>query len=539
MMPSNNTKRWTRSSSDEIAVANGCYFDLRAAEHVRDFFARFLRHSKGQWAGQPFELLPWQWERLIAPLFGWKRSDHTRRFRRAYIEIPKKNGKSSLCSGISLYMLLADGEAGAEVYNAAADREQAAIVFNEAVNMIEASPLMAKRVDLVRSTKRIVYPKSASFYKALSADVPTKEGINWHCLIFDELHAQRTRALWDVLAYGCAARQQPLGLAITTAGYDRHSVCWEQHQRARAVLSGDLRDDYTFFALLYTAEPDDDWTKEETWRKANPSYGVTVMADQMASDCSEAQSSPAKENAFRRYRLNQWTEQDVRWLPMDKWHACQLAASPAELEGTSCFAGLDLATTTDLAALSLVFPNAEGGYDVLPYFWVPAECARGRERRDKVPYTQWIRAGLITPTEGDVIDYDVIRRDVVELGKRFHIAALAKDRWNSQQIGTQLAGEGFEIVDFGQGYASMSAPTKEFEKLVLAGTFRHGGNPVLTWMARNVVVETDAAGNIKPSKRKSVEKIDGIVAAIMALGIATARPAVEQSVYEKRGILSL
>jgi phage terminase large subunit-like protein len=532
------TKLWVRSAADEFAVARGCYFDLAAAEHVRDFFRLFLRHSKGEWAGKPFELLDWQWKDLIAPLFGWMRADGTRRYRRGYVEVPKKNGKSALASGISLYMLIGDNEPGAEIYNAAADRDQAAIVFNEAANMVEASPALASRLDIVRSTKRIIYPKQQAFYRALSAEVPTKEGINWHCLIFDELHAQKTRDLWDTLAYGGAARRQPLSLAITTAGYDRHSICWEQHERAEQVIAGRLEVD-DFFALIFAADPEADWTDEATWRRANPSYGVTVKADQMASDCAEARQSPGKENAFRRYRLNQWTEQDVRWLSLEKWDACEPAATPAELEGCSCFAGLDLASTTDIAAFVLVFPNPEGGYDVLPRFWVPEENARERERKDRVPYTQWIREELITATPGNVIDYDVIRRDIVELAKRFHIVKVAKDRWNSQQIGTQLEGDGFEVVDFGQGYASMSAPTKELEKLILGGKLRHGGNKVLRWMASNVVAETDAAGNIKPSKRKSQEKIDGIVGTIMGLGIATATEVEGPSIYERRGVLTI
>jgi phage terminase large subunit-like protein len=511
--------KWIRTDADKIAVSHGCWFDEYSAMHVKNFIARFLRHSKGEWAGQPFELQAWQWDQLIAPLFGWMRDDGTRRYRRAYVEVPKKNGKSTLCSAISLYMLMMDGEPGAEVYNAAADRDQASIVFNEAANMVEASMALASRLDVLRSTKRIVYTKESAVYRALSAEVPTKEGINWHCLIFDELHAQRTRELWDTLAYGGAARRQPLSLAITTAGYDRHSICWEQHDYALKVRDGIIEDD-AFFPLIYAAADDDDWKSEQVWRAANPSYGVTVKADSLAADCREAQQSPGKENAFRRYRLNQWTEQDVRWIPIEKWDTCEIPY----FNTTECFAGLDLANTIDISALVLAFP-VEDGYDLRSFFWVPQENVKLREVRDRVPYAVWIREGLIKPTEGTGIDYAVIRNDIRELAEQYHMRSIAIDRWNATQLAQELQGDGFEVVMFGQGYSSMSAAAKEFERHVIGGTLRHGGNKVLRWMASNVVREQDAAGNIKPSKAKSAEKIDGIVAAIMAIGVASATPA--------------
>jgi len=306
-----------RTEADERAVAQGYVFRLAAAERVRTFFQRFLCHSKGEWAGQPFELLDWQWDDIVAPLFGWQRPDGTRRFRRGYIEVPKKNGKSCLFSGLSLYLLLADGEPGAEIYSAAVDRDQASIVFTEAANMVEASPHLASRLQVVRSTKRIVDHRSRSYYKALSADVPAKEGLNAHAILIDELHAQRNRDLWDTLRYAGASRRQPLHLAITTAGYDRHSICWEQHDYAKKVQDGTIQD-LAFFSYICAAESDDDWTAPEVWRKANPSFGITLSAEQFAEDCQEAQQSPAKENSFRRYRLNQWTEQDVRWLSLER-----------------------------------------------------------------------------------------------------------------------------------------------------------------------------------------------------------------------------
>ena len=283
------------------------------------------------------------------------------------------------------------------------------------------------------------------------------------CLI-DELHAQKTRDLWDTLRYAGVSRRQPLHLSITTAGFDRHSICYEQHDYALKVLDGTVRDT-AFFAYIACAADDDDWTDPEIWRRANPSFGVTIDAEQFAEDCREAQESPAKENSFRRYRLNQWTEQDVRWIKMEKWDAC--GGAVGDLSGKTCFAGLDLSSTTDVSALVLVFPE-DDGYSVLPFFWVPEEGARQRERRDRVPYGDWVREGYMEATPGEVVDYDRIRARINELGKQYNITQVAIDRWNATQLATQLAGDGFEMVAFGQGYASMSAPTKKLEEVVLA-----------------------------------------------------------------------
>jgi len=445
--------------------------------------------------------------------------------------VPKKNGKSTLFSGLSLYLLAGDGEQGAEVYSAAVDRDQASIVYNEAANMVEASPALISRLGVVRSTKRITFVKTRSFYKALSADVPAKEGLNASAVLIDELHAQRTRELWDTLRYAGASREQPLHLSVTTAGFDRLSICWEQHEYARQVLDGTIQDG-AFFGFISAAAPEDDWTDPEVWQATNPSFGITLSADQFAEDCREAQESPAKENSFRRYRLNQWTEQDVRWLSMEKWDACE--GAPVNLEKCVCWAGLDLSSTQDITALVLVFRDNER-YIALPFFWVP-EGARQRARRDRVPYDQWIAEEHIEATPGTVIDYDRIRAKINELGKQYDILEIAVDRWNATQLATQLTDDGFNMVAFGQGYASMNWPTKKLEEVVLAGKLNHGGNPVLRWMAGNVSIETDAADNWKPSKKKSRERIDGIVALIMALDRAS-RQEEFRSVYDKRGAL--
>jgi len=520
-------EEWIRTDADERAVWDGCYFDVAAADRVGTFFPQFLRHSKGKWSGEPFDLLEWQWRDVIAPLFGWKRRDGTRRYRRGYIEVPKKNGKSALFSGLSLYLLVGDGEPGAEIYSAAVDRDQASIVYNESANMVEASSLLSRHLKVIRSTKRIVYHRTRSVYRALSADVPAKEGLNAHAVLLDELHAQKSRELWDTLRYAGASRTQPLFLSITTAGFDRHSICWEQHEYAQKVLDETI-EDLAFFAYIAAAPEEADWTDPAVWERANPSFGITISAEQFAEDCREAQETPARENSFRRYRLNQWTEQDVRWLSMKKWDACR--ADAVDLHKQTCFAGLDLSSTTDVSALVLVFPQ-EDRYRVVPFFCVPEEGARQRERKDRVPYLQWIRDGYIEATPGEVVDYDRIRAKIKELGQQYHIREIAIDRWNATQLATQLDGDGFNMVAFGQGYASMSAPTKKLEELILSQRLVHDGHPVLRWMASNVSIETDAADNWKPSKKKSPERIDGIVALIMGIDRATTQPAYTGSFF--------
>ena len=511
-----------RSKADEQARDEGCTFVQEKADRVRKFFHTFLRHSKGQWAGQAFELLDWQWEGIVAPLFGWVRPDGTRRFRRAGIWVPKKNGKSALCSGLTLYMLLGDREPGAEVYSAAADRDQASIVYNEAANMVDASPALSSKLTLVRSTKRILHQASASVFRALSAEAPTKEGLNWSCLIFDELHAQKGRELWDTLAYGGRARRQPLLISISTAGYDRDTIGYEQYLYAKGVLEGTIQDT-SFLAYVAEADADDDWTAPDVWEKSNPSLGITVTRDAFEQECREAKNSPAKENVFRRYLLNQWTEQDVRWLSLEQWDACGIQVKQESLTGRPCYVGLDLASVKDTTAAVFLFPDQDGGYDVLPFFWVPEDACRRRERSNGVRFDAWMKAGHMEVTPGPRTDYDVIRARFNELREKYDIREIAIDRWNATQLAKQLSDDGFEVILFGQGMASMTAPTKEFEALVLAGKLRHGGHPVLRWMAGNVSVEQDAAGNLKPNKAKSGEKIDGIVAGIMALGRAMLR----------------
>lgn len=512
------------------------WFDERAAQAVVVFFEKVLRHTKGEWHGQPFRLMPWQRE-ILRTLFGWKREDGTRRYRTAYIEVPRKNGKSSLAAGVALYLLFADGEPGAEIYSAAADRDQAAIVFETAKEMVEASPILLQHAEIYK--RSIVVTSTHSVYRVLSAEAYTKHGINAHGIIFDELHAQPDRELWDVLTTSTGARRQPLTVAITTAGYDRESICWEIHEYARQVRDGIIQDD-SFFPCIIAADPEDDWLDPAVWARANPGLGVTVKMEYLEQEAQRARLMPAYQNTFRRLHLNQWVQQETRWLPLEAWDACDLPVDAKELEGKECYGGLDLASTIDVAAFVLVFPPTSEGepYRVLAFFWIPREHMIERSRKDRVPYDTWVRQGLITATEGDVIDYGRIVSDIDSLGERYHIREIAFDRWGAFQISQQLEAAGFTMVGFGQGFASMSAPTKELLRLVLDRKIAHGGHPVLRWMADNVVVRQDPAGNVKPDKQKSREKIDGIVALIMALDRAI-RHRGQKSVYEERGIIVL
>lgn len=502
------------------------WYDAEAAERAVRFFSTCLTHSKGELAGKPLALSDWQAERIIRPMFGWKRADGSRRYRTVYVEIPRKAGKTTIAAGVALYLLLADGEKGAEVYSAAADRDQAALAFEIAREMVNTSPALEKRVKAYK--RALTVPSTASSYKVLSAEAYTKHGLNASGIIFDEVHAQPDRELWDVLNTSTGARRQPLTFAITTAGFDRHSLCYELHDHAVKVNAGIVQDD-SFLGVIFAADDADDWKDPATWRKAHPGLGISVQESYFEQECRKAQSMPSYENTFRRLLLNQWTEQDTRWLSMDVWDAC--ASELPELEGSTCYAGLDLSTTTDISALLLAFPIAGKVY-LMPFFWVPGENIAKRAKRDRVPYDVWAKQGFIEPTDGSVIDYDTIRLRIGELAERYHIKEIAIDRWNATQLATQLSGDGFEMVGFGQGFASMSAPTKELEKRLLGKEIAHGGNPVLRWMASNVAAEQDAAGNIKPSKAKSTERIDGVVAAVMALGRLTANDDDQTSAYD-------
>ncbi len=502
-------------------------------------FIECLTHTKGTWAGKPFKLLDWQ-EQIIRDLFGVVKPNGYRQFNTAYIEIPKKMGKSELAAAVALLLCCGDNEERAEVYGCAADRQQATIVFDVAADMVRMCPALNRRVKILASQKRIIFLPTNSFYQVLSAEAYSKHGFNIHGVVFDELHTQPNRKLFDVMTKGSGdARMQPLYFLITTAGTDTHSICYETHQKAVDILEG-RKIDPTFYPVIYGAKDSDDWTDPKVWKKANPSLGVTVQMEKVKAAFESARQNPGEENAFRQLRLNQWVKQSIRWMPMEKWDACGFQVNEEELEGRVCYGGLDLSSTTDLTAFSLVFPPLDESdkFRILPYFWVPEETLSLRVKRDHVPYDVWEKQGFIKTTEGNVVHYGFIEKFIETLGERFNIREIAFDRWGAVQMVQNLENMGFTVVPFGQGFKDMSPPTKELMKLVLEQKIAHSGHPVLRWNMDNIFIRTDPAGNIKADKEKSTEKIDGAIATIMALDRAIRCGNQNTgSVYDARGIL--
>lgn len=472
------------------------WFDRQAAHDAVEFIETYCTHVKGEWAGDPFLLEAWEKE-IIENLFGWKRKDAkkpedcTRQYRSLWLEIGRRNGKSILSAAIALLLLFWDNEPGAEIYSAAGDREQAAIVFDIARTMRDQSEdlsAMSETFGGHGGHKRSIV-NGNSFYRVLSSDAFTKHGLNAHGIVVDEVHVQRNRDLIDTLRTSVGSRRQPIEIYITTAGVGRENICFEMHDYAEKVIKGIIKDD-TILPYIYAASEKDDWTDPKVWAKANPGLGISPKLEYLQLQCDRAKNVPGYQNTFRRFNLNQWTEQEQRWLDMRKWDACKGKLDINLLAGAECYAGLDLANTTDIAALVLLFEfdtgnvrkiKTENGdqivpiydYHLLPRFWVPQDNVNERAKRDKVPYDVWIREGLIKATEGNVIDYDVIRADINALGEQYNIKEIAIDRWNATQITTQLMGDGFEMVSFGQGFKSMSSPTKELEGLVISKHICH------------------------------------------------------------------
>ena len=514
------------------------HYDKKKADRAVTFIEN-LCHTKGKWAGTPFWLLPWQ-EQLIRDIFGIVKPDGNRQFRTAFVEICKKVGKSELAAAVALYLLYADNEPSAEVYGAAADRQQASIVFDVARQMVEMSPALLKRSKLMTATKRIVNYGNSGYYQVLSAEVGGKHGFSVSGLVFDEIHTQPNRQLYDVLTKGSSdARQNPLHFIITTAGTDRHSIAYELHTKAVDILEG-RRVDPTFYPVVYGLKDDEDWEDEANWYKVNPSLGYTVDIERLRDAYREAKQNPADEVTFKWLRLNMWVSSTVAWIPDAIFMKGNEEIDLAALEGRDCYGGLDLSSTGDITALVLMFPprDEDEKYILLPFFWVPEETIPQRVKAASVPYDIWERQGYLLSTEGNVIHYDFIDKFINDLAEKYHIVEIAVDRWNATQMIQNLEGDGFTMVPFGQGFASMSGPTKDFYRLLMEGKIVHGGHPVLRWMAGNVVVDTDPAGNIKVTKAKSKEKIDGIVAAIMALDRCIRNQTEPQgSVYDERGLL--
>ena len=518
------------------------------AQHVVDFITRYTTHTKGKWAGQAFTILPWQLD-IIHSFFGVLReSDHLRQHRFCYIEIGKKNGKTELLAALALYFLCADGEMGAEVYSAASDREQAGLCYHVAAQMVRNNKRLSERLTIVDSRKRIVDFQTGSFYQVLSAETYTKHGINPSAILFDELHAQPNDELYNVLTSGTdyARAQQAIFITTTAGVFDPNSIWWRTRERAIKIRDGVL-DDPTFLPVLYIADKDkDDPEDEKTWLLANPSVGHIFTMDKIREDFKIAKQSPTEYNNFLRFRLNIPVSSISRWIMPETWDACTGVVDAELLTGRTCYGGLDLSSTTDVSAFVLVFPPEEGEkYQIICRFWIPRDSMEARSRRDRVPYDIWCTQGHMVATTGNVIDYSFIINEISVLSEKYNIAEICYDRWGATKIMQDLQELGFDaedsphasrkLIQFGQGFASMSRPMKALEKMLLAGEINHGNNPVLRWMASNVVVRQDPAGNIKPDKEKSIERIDGVVALVMGLDRATIKD-VYSSVYEEKEI---
>ena len=511
----------------------GYTYHQTKADRVIEFIERFCVHSKGQWAGQPYKLMDWQKKEIIEPMFGWYGAEGNRRYRTAAIFTPKKNGKSTLLSALALYFLIADNEAASEVYTCASDRQMAGIIARECIALVKSSPFLSARLEVIESRHTIVDRKSFGRYTVLSSDAHRAEGLNAHAVLYDELHSAKDRRLFDAMKYAGSARKNPYFISISTAGYDRSpkAVWWEQWQYAEKVTAKPSTDP-AFFGKIYAAKEESDpeeYFKEEKWYAANPSLGVTISEESFKADAIEAQNSASKMNSWLRYRMNVPTSSDVRWFTPETWNQGD-KEHPTPLEGRPCYCGLDLASVRDISAFVALFPNDDGTFSADCKFWVPQDTVAERELKDRIPYNQWIREGLITTTPGNICDYEKIQNDIWDYGQKHEIKQIAADAWNASATITQLQGMGFELVRFGQNFSSMSSPSRLLENYVTSGRLIHAGNSVLSWMAGNVALDSDANDNIRPSKKKSTEKIDGIVALVMAIGIqSTAAIQPEQS----------
>lgn len=517
-----------RYFKDKKRIYDGLTCDRMAGERAIRFIAS-LKQTKGIYAGKPLELQPWQ-QFLVFNLFAWKRPDGSRRYRKAYIEVARKNGKSTLAAGIGLCGLFVDKEPRAEIYSAATTKDQAKIVFEEAKEMVKSCSLK-NRIGIFRNS--LSYDNTGSYFKPLSSDYDTLDGLNPHISIIDEYHAHPTSGVLDVLDSASGSRFSPLMFIITTAGFYRNYPCYAYRRNAINVLRGISEDD-SLFSMIYTLDEGDDWSDPDVWIKANPNLDVSVSADYIDQQVKDALNRPEAQVNVMTKNLNLWTDSAATWILDSKWMEAE--DKSVDLEGCDCWGGLDLSNVSDITALVLAF-NEKGKTQILPFFWIPEDTVQEKMRKENVDYAKWIREGHIRLTPGNVVDYAFIRQDILNLASKYHILSIAYDRWNSSQTVIDLQNEGMTMHPFGQGYASMSTPTKAFEAGVLGKSITHDGNPVLRWMLSNVAIARDPSGNIKPDKSKSSQKIDGISAAVMALGEKMSE--YKEDVYAHRGIRTL
>lgn len=562
------TRRWIRTWSDVDAVLHGCYFDARSAEYTASFFPSFLRLWQGPKAGEPYDLMDWlKWD-IVYPVWGWMRATGTRRFKRLYIEIPKKNTKTCFASGATLYMLTADGRHGAGTFSAAVDRKMAKMVFTNMRAMIRSSPDLSRRLDVTPSTKTISYPATNSSYEALSADGYRSEGLVTYFVVVDELHAHKNREMFSSLRYGGRSDRQSMMMVITTAGiYNPVSIGWEQHDYARQVMEGGVEDP-SYFAYMAGAEvgtgqggwgawardaaslprqdPPEidetdegaawthvdmtsrlDWTSEVLHRRANPAWGVTIDPLEIRQECIEAQRSAGAQGDFKRYTLNIWTLAVSQWIDSAVWMsgAMDAEALVAAAKHRRGYLALDVSDTRDITALALWWPPSaeedDRNHYLLTWFWLPRENLAERERETQAPYREWATTGALRLTEGKRVDYRVVREQIDALWGTYDIHEIRYDPYNMGVLVQELQSEYGEdaVKPHRQGDVSMNAPTVEFERLVAEGKVKHTGCPCMAWQMSQSQIRIGSGGLVKIVKGDNVKryKVDGPVCAVMGL----------------------
>lgn len=510
---------------DPYRDAGECTFDIAKATRAIQFFERFLTHSKGRWAGKPFTLADWQ-KAIVANLFGWINPDGTRRYREALIYVARKNGKSLLCAGLALYLLLCDGEAGAEIYTAAADRSQARLVFDAACQMVGRSPDLAKRASVFAHEIKSV-ADAAAMIKPLSSEAYSKHGFNAHGILIDELHALGSNVeLVDVLTTSIGARSQPLTVYITTADFVRESACNTKLKYARGVRDGAIADP-TFLPVIYALDAEDDWTDEANWAKANPNLGVSVSLEYLRSEYRKAITEPSRQTVFRKLHLNQQTDAQSIWIDGQAWREC---GAPVDVgPGEPCWVGVDLALGHDFTAAALLFrPRADGEpYRVLMRYWYPEGRARQRGHEIGIPLEMWIAQGLVKGTPGDATDEDTVLADLQEIAATYQVQDFAFDRYRANAITSKLLADGLPVQLISQTIPVLCAPSAELERRVMNRQIAHGGNHVLAWMMGNCSVQYDGKGNFMPHRTDPKhKKIDGVAALVNAIAREIEAPAV-------------
>lgn len=513
---------WVRKACErhlcdlEEGAARKLRWELPQA-HDAIAFIECLTLADGEFAGLPFGLAEWQ-AFIVGSLFGWLRADGTRRFTTAYIEVGKGNGKTPLAAGLQLYRLVREAEPGAEVYSAATTRDQAAICFRDAKRFAEGSPALLRRLNV--QERVIHYPATGGVLRPLAAEGKALEGKRVSMAVLDELHEHPNSEVVDKMRRGTKGRRNSLIVEITNSGHDRTSICWDHHDLSRKVLDQVIEND-GWFAYVCALDEGDDWLDDPgCWLKTNPNLGVSIPVEYLETQVQEARDMPTRRAGCARLNFCVWTEGAQSWIDMEKWRACNGAVDADALRGRVAYAALDLSSTADITAFVLLFPplTDDEQWRVLPRLWVPEATVGVRTRKSNVPYQSWVEQGFLQTTPGDIVDYEWIKAQIQRDAEAFELRPIAYDRWNATQLVLDLQALGIETVGYGQGYASMSAPTKELERMVLRGQLAHGGHPALAWMASNVALTQNPAGDVKPDKARSKDKVDGIVALIMALG---------------------